>query len=311
MRAEDRWPVTLDNPVWFHRAAWWVKAPQWRASLGDVGDLDTLLLGTQYLQAEGVRYALEANRRRQFQNSGSLPWQFNEPYPMAACSSAVDYFGHPKPLDHAVARAYAPVLVAASFPTQSWIDRERFEADLWCATSGTDSLDGHLYARLVGLDDTIYAEYDAPITIPANGTAAPHTFRALLNDLPDLFMLDLALVGAQMQPVAHNRYLFTRHADLNAALHQPTASLMVRVNKRLPTPDQWHITLHNPGTHAAMMIWLADARERGTSGWPHLSDNYFCLLPDETHALDVIWHGVPQAERALTLSGWNVAPVTI
>ncbi|HEY6027247.1 MAG TPA: hypothetical protein VIV09_10160, partial [Pseudolabrys sp.] len=36
-------------------------------------------------------YALEADRRRKYHNSGTLPWQFNEPYPMAACTSAVDY----------------------------------------------------------------------------------------------------------------------------------------------------------------------------------------------------------------------------
>lgn len=312
VRASDRWPVTLDNPAWFHRGAWWVKARQWRESLGEVDDLDTLLRGTQYLQAEGVRYALEANRRRQFQNSGSLPWQFNEPYPMAACTSAVDYFRHPKPLYYAVARAYAPLLVAARVPTQSWTDRDTFEADLWCANAGTTALEGHIHARLVGLDSTVYAEHRAQVTLPATGVTPPEPFRAALDNLPDLFLLDLALLnGDSTHIIARNRYLFTRQPDLGAALRQPQTAITISALERDAGPHLWRVTLHNPTAYTALMLWLEDARPRGTRGWPRFSDNYFCLLPDETRQLDMTWHGVPAAERTLTISGWNSAPVTV
>ena len=80
---------------------------------GEITDVPNLVQATQYTQADGLRYAVEANRRRKYQNSGTLPWQFNEPYPMAACTSAVDYYGQPKPSYYAVAHAYEPVHVSA------------------------------------------------------------------------------------------------------------------------------------------------------------------------------------------------------
>lgn len=308
--AENQWPVTLDNPTWFHRGAWWVKEAQWRESLGELQDLDLLLRGTQYLQAEGVRYALEANRRRQFQNSGSLPWQFNEPYPMAACSSAVDYFGHPKPLYYAVARAYAPVLVAARIPTQSWAGRDTFEADLWCANATPTALDRTIHARLVGLDGAVYAEQQVRMAVPAGGVTPTVPFSAQLDDLPDLFLLDLALVS-EAEPLAQNRYLFTRQTDLGDALRQPTAALAVRDVTRGPGPDDWQVTLHNPSGHAALMVWLEDDRDRQSRGWPHVDDNYFCLLPGEARTIDVWWLGGQPTERRLAISGWNVPAVTV
>jgi beta-mannosidase len=305
--ADAQRPVTLDNPLWFHRGAWWVKVPQWDESLGLLDDLNTLLQGTQYLQAEGVRYALEANRRRQFQNSGSLPWQFNEPYPMAACTSAVDYFGHPKPLYYAVARAYNPVLVAARFATQSWMDRASFEADLWCVCSSTSVVDGTVRARLVGLDGARYAEQQAQVTIPSDGVAGPIPFTFPLNDLPELFFLDLALTR-EAEIIADNRYLFTRQPTLNSVLHQPEAQIAV---DREAGPDYWRVSLHNPSDFAALTIWLEDDRPRRSAGWPHIRDNYFSLLPDETRIVNVQWHGVPVAERRIAISGWNIASVTV
>ena len=49
--------------------------------------------------------------------AGVIPWQFNESYPNAWGTSAVDHRGDPKPAYWGVARAYAPDAVSAQFPT--------------------------------------------------------------------------------------------------------------------------------------------------------------------------------------------------
>ena len=49
---------------------------------------------SQWLQYEGLRYAVEATLRR---GAGTIPWQLNEPYPNAWCTCAVDHRGDPKP----------------------------------------------------------------------------------------------------------------------------------------------------------------------------------------------------------------------
>lgn len=301
MNEADLWPVTLDNPVWFHRGAWWVKADQWRESLGEVDTLDKLIQGTQYLQAESVRYAVEANRRRKYQNSGSLPWQFNEPYPMAACTSAVDYYGRPKSLYFAVARAYAPLLVAARFDTQTWADRAEFEAALWCANSTRDALDGTLRARLVALDGTVCAAWEQPVMLAPNAITPGPVLRHALGGVADVFLLDLALDLPGGEPVTR-RYLFTRQPTLHAALYAADASLEFAVERGA---DTWRIAASNPGGQAALFVWLEDARYPDAPGYARFSDNHFCLLPGEARAVTVTWDGVPPGERAIAASGWN------
>ena len=101
---DQQWPVRLDNPVWHHLGAWWVKEKVWADVFGPFSDIQVAQQATQFLQADGLRYAVEADRRRMFRNSGTMPWQFNEPYPMAACTSAVDYYAEPKPVYYTVAR---------------------------------------------------------------------------------------------------------------------------------------------------------------------------------------------------------------
>ncbi len=80
---------------------------------------------------------------------------------MAACTSAVDYYGQAKPVYYAVARAYAPVHVSASFETMAWHNRALFEVQVW-ANSSSSSLDGAILdARLVGPDGVVHVGREA------------------------------------------------------------------------------------------------------------------------------------------------------
>ncbi len=70
---------------------------------GRIEDVETMRRCSQWLQYEGLRYAVEATLRR---GAGTIPWQLNEPYPNAWCTCAVDHRGDPKPAYYGVARAY-------------------------------------------------------------------------------------------------------------------------------------------------------------------------------------------------------------
>jgi beta-mannosidase len=71
--------------------------------------LDDYIMLTQELQATLMRYAVEVYRRRMFETSGSLIWQFDEPWP-GATFSLIDYFGRPKAAYYWVRKACSPVL---------------------------------------------------------------------------------------------------------------------------------------------------------------------------------------------------------
>lgn len=297
-------PVTLDNPLWQHLGAWWVKQHVWQQALGEVSAVTMLLKGTQFMQASGLQYALEADRRREFHNSGTLPWQFNEPYPMAACTSAVDYYAQPKPVYYAVAHAYEPLHVSAKFPTIAWAGRELFEAELWVSNSYESAYaDAHLEAKLVGFDGRIYKQWAQQVGFPANQSVPLVSVQFPLSELAnDVFFLDLVLRDAGGKAVSSNRYAFTRAAHLAPLLAAPPTTLDVQQDA---SGDTWHVTITNTGANTALFVWLEDARERGAAGYVYFSDNDFCLFPQEKRTIQVAWDGVPVSERNLDAQGWN------
>src|SRR5699024_1154433 len=152
-------------PVYEHLGAWWNNAPLVQESFGGgIEDLETLRRASQWLQYDGLRYAVEARLRN---GIGVIPWQLNESFPNAWCTAAVDWHGVPKPAYWGVARAYrdAP---SAQFATCAWFGETEVRA----------RVHGDAVARLVNLDGRIVAEAHDEVVAP-------------LDVLDDVFLLDL------------------------------------------------------------------------------------------------------------------------
>lgn len=187
IREERRWPADRSNPVYEHLGAWWNNAPFVQRCFGGcIDDLETLRRASQWLQYDGLRYAVEARLR---QGIGVIPWQLNESYPNAWCTAVVDWHGEPKPAYHGVRRAYlgAP---SARFATCVWGG----EREVRVEASG----------RIVDLRGRVVAEGDGEIEAP------------LAEIATDVFLVDLH--GA-------NRYVMTKTDDLAPLLDLPRASL--------------------------------------------------------------------------------------
>lgn len=318
---QNQLPVSLDNPVWFHLGSWWVKQASWRATFGKIDDLERLVLATQFLQADGLRYAVEADRRRKYQNSGTLPWQFNEPYPMAACTSAVDYYAHPKPVYYAVAEAYAPVHISAKFPLQAWGDREQFEAEVWVSNSLEHGFeDVQLQMAILGASGRSYTVYRATASFKPDASTRLAAINWPLAGLEEeVFFLDLRLSQADGGVLSNTRYIFSRTQDLAPLLAVQGTGLEV---SRGEMEDCWEVGLKNPGENTALFVWLQeepghrsvsskdDPRSTSTAGDPtgyaYFSENYFCLLPGESRQVSVEWDRIPPGSRSLRISGWNI-----
>ena len=293
-----------DDPAWRGLGgAGWLRLEHWREVFGDVADLPTLIRASQLLQAEGVRYAVEANRRRMFENSGSLPWMLNEPYPAVASTAAVEYYGQPKPLYWALARAYAPVSVSARFDSQVWAGQDAFTADIWVSTPAQGAFDDlELSARLISSDGEIHIEQRAHTSCPPNSARHLCRFEALLAGVTDVFFLDLELAaGASL---ARNRYIFSHTDNLAPLLGCPETRLEVH-------QDGTGFTLGNAGDETALFVWLEDARPVDAEGFLYPSDNHFCLLPGERRRLELSWLNIPPAERLFEVSCWNASSLTL
>jgi beta-mannosidase len=184
---EHRWPADRTSPVYEHLGAWWNNAPLVQRSFGGrIRDVETMRRASQWLQYEGLRYAVEATLRR---GAGVIPWQLNESFPNAWCTCAVDYHGVPKPAYYGVARAYrgAP---SAQFATSAWGGEQEARASVSAP------------ARFVSLDGRVVAETGGgEITAPLDGFPS------------DVFLLDLG----------ENRYVMTRTETLEPLLDLPPA----------------------------------------------------------------------------------------
>jgi len=113
-----------------HGGEYWNMDAQLLELFGTINDIGIKVQLSQWLQAEGIRYGLEANRRRSPRCSGSILWQMNEPYPNATCTSAVDYYGDPKLAYSWVARANAPSLISMSYDKASYAPNELFTGEV-------------------------------------------------------------------------------------------------------------------------------------------------------------------------------------
>jgi beta-mannosidase len=199
-----RWPADRSNPVYEHLGAWWNNAALVHEIFGGrLDDLETMRRASQWLQYDGLRYAVEANMRRA-RSVGVLPWQFNESFPNAWCTAAVDWQGVPKPAYWGVARAYlgAP---SAQFATCAWGGEREMRA----------RVHGGATARVVNLDGMVVATAHGEIAVP-------------LEELSDVFLLDLD---------GRNRYVMTTAATLEPLLDAPPTTLELAGGRLRNTGD--------------------------------------------------------------------------
>lgn len=142
----------MSNDVWRYHGEMWDTHHRDQSLFGpiDADRLKEYILCSQLIQAEGLRYAIEANRRRAFRNVGSIIWQFNEPWPNVSCTNVVDYYGEPKLAYYALQIAFRRVNPSLRYEklvyspgenaaVQAWLSSDRpREAWTLCVKAVTD-----------------------------------------------------------------------------------------------------------------------------------------------------------------------------
>ena len=94
---ENQGPFSpVENLTWRHHGETWDTLGRDEAIFGKFASLRDFVIASQFVQGEGLRYAVEANRRRAYQNSGSIIWQSNEPWVNTSCTNLIDYYRNPQ-----------------------------------------------------------------------------------------------------------------------------------------------------------------------------------------------------------------------
>ena len=127
-----------ENCVWRHHGEWWDSSHRDNHIFGVPETIEQQIGRSQYIQAEGLRYGLEANRRRAYQNSGSIIWQINEPYPNICSTTLIDYYNETKPVFWQVGKAFAPLNVNLKYDKLIWEPSEEFTAEVYICLDGEE-----------------------------------------------------------------------------------------------------------------------------------------------------------------------------
>ncbi|HEY3558233.1 MAG TPA: glycoside hydrolase family 2 TIM barrel-domain containing protein [Kribbella sp.] len=287
---ERRLP-TRGRPVWDHLGRWWNNESLVQASFGHrIEDLGTLGIASQFLQRDGLGYAVEAHRRRWPGCVGTLPWQFNEPYPNAWCAAAVTHAGEPKPAYFAVAAAYRPIIVGATCSRQSWLGYPEVSIPLWFLADHPIE-PATITARLLSLSgEELTTMTFEDITLGELKAPTP----------PGAFVLQVQLLAGDM-PAAERRYLLTGAEDFSELLD-------ARAEIDVEWSDGQLVVRHVAGP-VAPFVRVRDGRPLlgDAAGWLRVSDSGFVLLPGEERRLDVRWDGADN-DRLIAVDGLGLHP---
>ncbi|MFH0909588.1 MAG: glycoside hydrolase family 2 protein [bacterium] len=117
---------------------------------------DHLVLLSQILQAEFIKFGVEHFRRLRPQCMGCLYWQLNDCWPVVSWSS-VDYHGRWKALQYYAGRFYSPVLIS--------IVRDGEEYHVHIVSDRTEPVQARLIGQLVDLTGRVIAAWRRDILV--------------------------------------------------------------------------------------------------------------------------------------------------
>lgn len=191
-----------------HGGEWWDHQGTIESVFGLLEDDEQFILASQWLQAEGLRYAIESHRRRWPHTTGAYPWQLNEPWPQATGTNAVEYTGQPKPAYYAVKQAYRSRVATAKYPELKLGQAGTLQVELWFLND--------LAAVSGQLEVTLHDLAERALTLPAlyEYAVEANSARKLADleiALPENFKGGLVLTLAWLE--GRNRYLFSNQAE--------------------------------------------------------------------------------------------------
>ena len=222
-------------------------------------DFPSFLYMSQVLQAEAMRTAIEAHRRRKFYCMGSLYWQMNDCWPVASWSG-MDYYGRWKATQYYARRSFRDVAVVFGDS-----DEERLSVHL--VSDRPVPVEGTLELRLTDFSGAALWKSSEDVSLAANSAKeALSLARAELLGGRDArsLVLTATLVAADGTALDEKTRFFAPIKEL--ALREP--------GLRVARKDEGGRTFFSlQAVSLAKQVYLA-AENEGT-----FSDNFFDLIP--------------------------------
>jgi len=280
---KDSWyPTPMSgNLNWQHHGEWWGTYGRDTQFFGPIKDLSLFVQASQYMQAEGLRFIIEANRRRKYQNSGCIIWQLNEPWPNASCTNLVDYYGDAKPAYYWVKKTYAPVHVSMTYQKLDYIVGEQFSQEITLHNSQEEFV-GKIICKVRNLDGTcvIQQVYDGKFSSNSCANATKFTFK--IENVSEVFFVELKVIKNE-QVISENVYMFALQKE---HLFEPLMGIDAEVickelsscTNELTGEIEKTVCLKNIGKEVAIHTGVELKED---CYWCLGDDNYAFLFPQE------------------------------
>ena len=232
---------------------------------GDPKTLDEYIERTQEMQATVMQYAVEVYRRRMYGTSGSLIWQYNEPWP-AVTFAIVDFYGRAKASYYWVRRAYDPVMGMFYLKDGA--------LSFWGVNDLREDKPCTVRIRRFSHAGELLGEASFDGVAAANG--ATHLVEALPESLRIQVGEDEFLHGE----LRHGDVVSERvyHSAFRKDWRLPQANLTATCER--VDGETLRVTLNSPGYVHFVGLTVVDPHAR-------FSDNFVDLLPNEPRTIEV------------------------
>ncbi len=282
---KHRKPVSMEqDDVWRFHGDWWCTYGRDTQLYGRMDSLPEYIAASQWTQAEGIRYILEANRRRQFHNSGSIIWQFNEPWPNVSCTCLYTYFDEPKMAYYWAQEAFSAYHVSLDYRRLDYMPDSEFQADVWMSTDWTvKETSAAVRCEALRMNgEVIFTQTHTCDIIPNRSTKCfPVSFR-IPEIKGELFVLRVTAESGSYRD--ETCYFFSAaETELYApARGLPKACLKVTLSEDSETEKAYLVK--NVGNTAALHVHAFEAEDR----FNILADcNFFTLFPGESRKVNI------------------------
>jgi beta-mannosidase len=224
-------------------------------------NFESFVYVSQLLQADGIKRAIEAQRRAMPRCMGSLYWQLNDCWPVISWSG-LDYYNRWKALHYFVTKAYAPLLLSPVV--------EEDTLRIFMISDHLQKNPGYLSLTVMNFNSDTLSHKEMEATIESDTCRC--CFQAPLSQIIDRKMKNRIVLVARYLVhnlvKAENLLYFDKPMDL--ALEKPA----IEIDTRQVT-DGYELTLSSDRLAKNVYLTVNDPAEGS------FSDNYFDLLPGE------------------------------
>ena len=276
-------PMTGDL-IWQHHGEWWGTYYRDCGIFGPIEktpeNLELFTRCSQYMQSEGLRFILEADRKRAYHNSGVIIWQLNEPWPNASCTNLIDWYQEPKTAYYQVKRAYETRHVSLDYRSLTLPEDTSSSMDVYAENDGA-AFEGSIRILIRNAAGEKLHEETMAARVPENGCVLAGSLKAGPFGKEELIFVTL-LLETEGGTVSENTWLFgTREEAVFSPLRETEGRLEhVKITEeKLPEGRKaLSVTVKNVGRRAV----LDAGAQLETEGYALLgADNDRVLFPEE------------------------------